>query len=235
MIRNLLVCLSGLLLLCGCQPEVPERFTNIGNAAFGTPAAFEGESGFLEDKDHGLFLLLRQTPLSKKVWQITVILRDLPENSDPETEAKKLAAEKFHLKFSSKNIIELPGTRIEIARAFEYGPAGVQIIFTDREYEQLFSRENNSPETIRQRDVMRAKNDILILEKAIYEYRDETGSFPEKLEDLLISPGVSGWQGPYLPEKSIPSDPWKRKYIYRRTNSGFELFSTGINGQEHLR
>lgn len=47
-------------------------------------------------------------------------------------------------------------------------------------------------------------------------YRLNTGSFPQKLDDLHVLPSGmnrSLWGGPYL-EEPVPLDPWQMKYEY---------------------
>lgn len=60
-------------------------------------------------------------------------------------------------------------------------------------------------------------------------YEMDTGSFPDKLEDLRVNPGLtmSQWKGPYL--KKDPKDPWGRAYKYEKDSSGkdFKLCSDG--------
>jgi general secretion pathway protein G len=60
----------------------------------------------------------------------------------------------------------------------------------------------------------------------------DTGSYPEKLEDLRANPGLGEkWKGPYL--KKEAKDPWGNAYIYKKlSDTEYELRSTGPNGQE---
>lgn len=49
----------------------------------------------------------------------------------------------------------------------------------------------------------------------------DTGSFPEKLDDLMTNPGLGdSWKGPYL--KREPKDPWARPYKYEKLGTGSE-------------
>lgn len=67
-------------------------------------------------------------------------------------------------------------------------------------------------------------------------YELDNGSYPEKLEDLLKSPGESkatNWNGPYLKRK--PLDPWGREYNYKcpgQHNKDYDLYSSGPDGVE---
>ena len=57
----------------------------------------------------------------------------------------------------------------------------------------------------------------------------DTGYYPERLEDLLVNPGLDdGWNGPYL--KKIPKDAWGNPYRYKRLegeNPDYQLCSNG--------
>jgi len=74
------------------------------------------------------------------------------------------------------------------------------------------------------------------LEKALDQYRLDTGRYPtseQGLSALVTRPeGEGRWAGPYL-KKGVPLDPWGRSYIYRApgSKSDFELISTGRDGQ----
>ena len=82
--------------------------------------------------------------------------------------------------------------------------------------------------------VARAQMDSL--EKALEQYRLDTGSFPTQeqgLQALLTLPaGVARWQGPYL-KKAIPLDPWGHAYVYQLAASQRELnlVCLGSDGQ----
>jgi general secretion pathway protein G len=61
----------------------------------------------------------------------------------------------------------------------------------------------------------RAQIDNFLL--ALKAYKKDVGDFPstaEGLQALRVSPGRSGWNGPYL-AKDIPLDPWGVPYNYR--------------------
>jgi general secretion pathway protein G len=78
-----------------------------------------------------------------------------------------------------------------------------------------------------------ARIDIRTLGTALDLFRLDLARFPTQAEGLqaLIAPppGVAGWAGPYLPEKSVPSDPWGHPYIYRipGQHGVYDLFSLG--------
>lgn len=82
--------------------------------------------------------------------------------------------------------------------------------------------------------VARAQMDSL--EKALDQYRLETGTFPTQeqgLDALMGQPaGVAQWQGPYL-KKAVPMDPWGHPYLYKLSESqrDMDLVSLGSDGQ----
>jgi len=78
---------------------------------------------------------------------------------------------------------------------------------------------------------------ISAFETALGAYKLDTGNFPtseQGLEALRTAPpGVSNWNGPYLP-KEIPLDPWNRAYVYKFPGDhGDEpdIISYGADGQ----
>lgn len=66
-------------------------------------------------------------------------------------------------------------------------------------------------------EVKTAKAQIVGFEKALQQYRLDTGRYPtteQGLAALIVKPAeVAKWDGPYL-EKSVPMDPWGRVYVY---------------------
>ena len=81
-----------------------------------------------------------------------------------------------------------------------------------------------------------AKAQIDALEKALDQYRLDTGHYPSAelgLEALVNRPASEPkWNGPYL-RKSVPLDPWGKPYIYRipGEKGEFDLVSLGKDGQ----
>lgn len=73
-------------------------------------------------------------------------------------------------------------------------------------------------------------------EQALEMYKLDVGRFPnneEGLEALVSQPsGATGWNGPYLKKKELPSDPWGYEYQYRfpGQNGAFDLISYGADG-----
>ncbi|TET32895.1 MAG: type II secretion system protein GspG [Planctomycetota bacterium] len=85
--------------------------------------------------------------------------------------------------------------------------------------------------------IERAKVDIMAIRDAMDFYRIDTGSFPEKVEDLVEQPAdVAGWKGPYLRDGEIPIDPWGNPYVYERCYDNpkyeFKVISWGPNKED---
>lgn len=81
-----------------------------------------------------------------------------------------------------------------------------------------------------------ARAQIDALEKALDQYRIDTGHYPSTdlgLNALVQRPaGEAKWAGPYL-RKNVPLDPWGKPYLYRApgANGDFDLVTYGKDGQ----
>jgi general secretion pathway protein G len=82
-----------------------------------------------------------------------------------------------------------------------------------------------------------AKAQIDALEKALDQYRLDTGHYPTTelgLVALVQRPqNEPKWSGPYL-RKDVPLDPWGRPYVYKmpgEKGGDFDLVSYGKDGQ----
>jgi len=81
-----------------------------------------------------------------------------------------------------------------------------------------------------------AKAQIDALEKALDQYRLDTGSYPNSelgLKALVERPASEPkWAGPYL-RKAVPLDPWGKPYLYKIPGEAgdFDLVSFGKDGQ----
>lgn len=81
-----------------------------------------------------------------------------------------------------------------------------------------------------------AKAQIDSLEKALDQFRLDTGRYPtteQGLASLNAKPSnVERWEGPYL-KKAVPPDPWGRPYLYQQPgeHGEFDLYSLGKDGQ----
>lgn len=84
-------------------------------------------------------------------------------------------------------------------------------------------------------EVKAARAQIDGFEKALDQYRIDTGAFPSTehgLAALFVRPADEPkWQGPYL-KKEPPLDPWRRPYLYQSPGprGDFELMSLGKDG-----
>ena len=79
-----------------------------------------------------------------------------------------------------------------------------------------------------------AKTQIELIGQALDQFRLDTGRYPttqEGLEALRTSPGVDGYDGPYL-RKPVPMDPWKKPYVYLSpgTQGDYDLSTYGLDG-----
>lgn len=81
-----------------------------------------------------------------------------------------------------------------------------------------------------------AKAQIQAFEKAIDQYRLDTGHFPtteQGLKALMTAPtGEGRWGGPYL-KKDVPLDPWGHAYEYRQPGANsreYDIVSYGRDG-----
>jgi general secretion pathway protein G len=84
-------------------------------------------------------------------------------------------------------------------------------------------------------EVNTAKAQIDALEKALDQYRLDTGKYPSTelgLNALQQRPqNEPKWSGPYL-KKAVPLDPWGKPYVYRSPGEKgeFDLVSYGKDG-----
>lgn len=81
-----------------------------------------------------------------------------------------------------------------------------------------------------------ARAQIDALEKALDQYRLDTGHYPateQGLAALNTKPADEPkWEGPYL-KKTVPADPWGNAYVYKipGEHGEFDLLSYGKDGQ----
>ncbi len=84
-------------------------------------------------------------------------------------------------------------------------------------------------------EVKAARAQIDALEKALDQYRLDTGHYPTQdqgLAAIIKKPANEPrWDGPYL-KKDLPLDPWGRAFIYKipGERGEFELVSLGKDG-----
>lgn len=85
-------------------------------------------------------------------------------------------------------------------------------------------------------EIKSARAQINALEKALDQYRLDTGHYPtteQGLAALMTKPSnESRWDGPYL-KKAVPLDPWGKPYQYKSPgeHGELDLYSFGKDGQ----
>lgn len=85
-------------------------------------------------------------------------------------------------------------------------------------------------------EIKAARAQIDSLDKALEQFRLDTGHFPtteQGLPALITRPAnESRWDGPYL-KKDVPLDPWGNHYVYKMPgeHGDFDLLSFGKDGQ----
>lgn len=82
------------------------------------------------------------------------------------------------------------------------------------------------------------ESNLRALESAILLYQVDTGTYPQRLSDLIKKPNVEQvakkWNGPYLKQKEIPTDGWSNRFEYKQTPQAehkYSLLSYGPNGK----
>lgn len=79
-----------------------------------------------------------------------------------------------------------------------------------------------------------AKAQIESFEKALDQYRIDTGHYPDTgkgLIALFIQPSTEpDWHGPYL-NKDVPKDPWGVSYDYKSPGSDGREYEISSNGE----
>jgi general secretion pathway protein G len=85
-------------------------------------------------------------------------------------------------------------------------------------------------------EVKTTKAQIVALEKALDQYRLDTGHYPtteQGLSALVTRPANEAkWDGPYL-TKAVPADPWGNSYVYKSPgeHGDVDLLSYGRDGR----
>jgi len=71
---------------------------------------------------------------------------------------------------------------------------------------------------------------------AMSMFEQDTGSYPESLNSLVVSNQVRGWRGPYIESATIPLDPWGNEYKYcfpselTSSETLYDIVSAGPDG-----
>lgn len=85
-------------------------------------------------------------------------------------------------------------------------------------------------------EVKTAQAQVAAFDKAIAQYRLDTGHFPANdvgLDALVTRPSNEAkWEGPYL-DKRVPLDPWGNAYLYKfpGEHREYDLVSLGKDGR----
>jgi general secretion pathway protein G len=80
-----------------------------------------------------------------------------------------------------------------------------------------------------------ARIEIQNLSSALDLYHLDMSRYPSQQEGLAAllepPPGANSWNGPYLKQRKLPTDPWGRPYLYRQPgdHGEFDLFSLGAD------
>ncbi len=80
-----------------------------------------------------------------------------------------------------------------------------------------------------------ARVDIRNIETALDLFRLDAGRYPTQQEGLraLVEkpPGLERWQGPYVKQNRLPTDPWEHPYRYRipGEHGAYDLYSLGAD------
>ncbi|MCG2583859.1 type II secretion system major pseudopilin GspG [Massilia sp. TS11] len=86
--------------------------------------------------------------------------------------------------------------------------------------------------------VQMAKAQINAIDKALDQYRIDTGHYPTQeqgLAALIAAPAAeANWRGPYM-KKAVTADPWGNAYVYKFPSTvpgrDYDLISYGRDGQ----
>jgi general secretion pathway protein G len=79
-------------------------------------------------------------------------------------------------------------------------------------------------------NVRLADTQLSTLAGKIDQFRADTGKLPESLDQMVTSPGLAGWLGPYAKPEEL-RDPWGTPIEYKRPGASgpFELVSLGAD------
>jgi len=77
------------------------------------------------------------------------------------------------------------------------------------------------------------------ISQALKMFKVDNGSYPdteEGLDALISNPDEEKYpnysKNGYLDNKNTPLDPWKRKFVYIKTEDSFDIISLGADGKE---
>lgn len=78
--------------------------------------------------------------------------------------------------------------------------------------------------------IKKATAEIASLAGACDVFEMDCSKYPASLNELISSPGIDGWEGPYLRKSKIPKDPWAKEYTYTSGADGYEIKTTSKKG-----
>ena len=76
-------------------------------------------------------------------------------------------------------------------------------------------------------NIRTAETEVTQLSQMVTQYYVFRNEYPDTLEQLVNPP-----RGMAPITEAIPNDPWGRPYIYRKTNTGYEIRSMGPDGSD---
>ena len=91
----------------------------------------------------------------------------------------------------------------------------------------VVSTKNRVPKT----QVAATRMSIQGLATAIDAYEVDNGRFPPTLQALVTKTTEQNWNGPYVQNGKLPTDPWGNQVQYTLREDSYELRSGGPDGQ----
>ena len=228
----LLLLSTALLLIYGCKRPETVRIAKVGEAEMGaihTPYRGEGEAFSIDTPLPDGFdrLEVEVIPFEHKIFRIILLAENIPGNADALESARILVQKNFHIPVEklqssgSSFTVELPGTVVNLNRAFQFGPRAVSLEIIDRELAKQAEKARQTAEFHAICRQQKIKQKISLVARRLDEHKLDTGIFPEKLEHLQKNLArTPNWNGAYLLE-----NPDKR-IIYRKiSDSKYELYA----------
>ncbi len=84
----------------------------------------------------------------------------------------------------------------------------------------------------RRAEILATRGTIRVIGGAIDMYHLDNGRYPASPQGLVTAEGwEQNWAGPYLQNGRIPLDAWSRDIAYSKTDIGYQLTSSGPDGQ----
>lgn len=88
-------------------------------------------------------------------------------------------------------------------------------------------------------EVRETRDTMILLDKAIKQYKTDVGKYPKTLNLLVEKPDAKApeakkWKGPYLKEKDIPKDAWGHDFTYNvpgKLGLAYDIISLGEDGK----